>query len=646
LGEYLHRAKHLTGLPPRVAAFEVGWRLGRTAEQRIAASLERLHATRIGYDAQPISRFLLPGRDRPSAGDVGATAVASCIEEAERALAGDFEILGFGRLSFGHPPRWRSDPTSGNEWPLAPHASLAFAREGSDVKVPWEASRMHWLTALARAHAYTGERIYYDGAIDLLISWSNGNPAGFGVNWANAMEAGIRTVNLTWSAEIFADPFIDVLVGGLARRHGRYILGNLEYSPRLTSNHFLADLVGLVHAGGLLRHTAEGRTWLRLGARLLQREVTKQFHEDGMNFEASTAYHRLSTELVIFGLLALDRLDIPVATVVLSRLQAALDVLELVTGPGGRFPPIGDDDSGLVVGLASGRDHRDAEPVIAVGRRLLGLKPRSSIPGEFDLWAIGPGPGEADPARITRLASCSGLVLLRSENWWCLADCGGVGQRGHGGHAHNDTLSFVLYLGDAEVITDPGTGGYTRDPVLRNSLRRTRAHATVEIDGDEINPFTEGSLFTLGDCDSPEIDEMVDDNGRLFVSAHHRGYERLPDPVMHARTWELTDENLVIIDELTCRGAHRAVVTFPLGLGVEAEPTDSGWSLKCGAQVVALCQLDGPRVELARFPGPVSDAYGAIVDSTVLRGAVDVNGTTRWSFTFARGGIGDAESQP
>jgi hypothetical protein len=207
-------------------------------------------------------------------------------------------------------------------------------------------------------------------------------------------------------------------------------------------------------------------------------------------------------------------------------------------------------------------------------------------------------------------------------------------------------LSFVLYVGDVEVITDPGTGGYTRDPVLRNSLRCTRAHATVEIDAEEINPFTRRDLFMLGNCDSPTIDEMADDGERLLVSAHHGGYERLTDPVTHRRTWTLREGNLVIVDELECRGSHRAVVTFPLGLDVVAEPTGRAWSLKCRAQHVVLGQLEGPRIELALFPGHISSAYGSIVDSKVLRGTVDLSGTTRWSFTFAMADDADIKGRP
>ena len=106
-----------------------------------------------------------------------------------------------------------------------------------------------------------------------------------------------------------------------------------------------------------------------------------------MNFEASTAYHRLSTELALFGVIVLDRLEIPVDPTVLDRLESALGTLELITAPSGLFPPIGDDDSGLVVGLASQRSHREGAPVIGAGRRLLGLVPRVQNPSEFERWA-------------------------------------------------------------------------------------------------------------------------------------------------------------------------------------------------------------------------------------------------------------------
>jgi hypothetical protein len=274
---------------------------------------------------------------------------------------------------------------------------------------------------------------------------------------------------------------------------------------------------------------------------------------------------------------------------------------------------------------------------------LLGLAPRAPIASEFERWAHPESDHPPEAAATTALSERSGLVQLRMGPWWCLADCGGVGQHGNGGHAHNDTLSFVLYANGTEVIADPGTGGYTRDPAARNRLRSTRSHATVEIDGEEINTFVSGALFTLSDFDSPSIDKMEDDGQRLFLAARHRGYERLPDPVTHTRTWEFANSAVVIADELRCGGDHRAVVTFPLGIGVAAERAGSGWSLRWRDQRVLLCQVDGPSIALELRPAVLSPAYGSIVESLVLRGAVTLTGSTRWSYRFATMDDVDAE---
>ena len=233
------------------------------------------------------------------------------------------------------------------------------------------------------------------------------------------------------------------------------------------------------------------------------------------------------------------------------------------------------------------------------------------------------------------LSQRAGLVQLRIGPWWCLADCGGVGQRGNGGHAHNDTLSFVLYANGTEIIADPGTGGYSRDHEVRRRLRATRAHATVEVDGEEINAFVPGALFRLSDCDGPSIDKMEDDGSHLFLAAHHHGYERLPDPVTHTRTWQFGESELVIVDKLRCKGVHQAIVTFPLGIGVDAEPAGIGWLLRCSGQRVLLEPTTGQPIQLEVGPAVLSPAYGSIVDSLMLRGNLVFEGSTSWTFCFA-----------
>jgi Heparinase II/III-like protein/Heparinase II/III N-terminus len=629
------KLRRVVSLPPRLLAAEIAWRAARGAVDSMTRARDLARGPTPVMGSRTWAPFLLSGRERPMKVTLPPAAVAACLAEAEAALLGRFWVLGFGPLDFGSPPAWHTDPVSGITWPSTHHSKARQAwPAGADIKVPWEVSRMHWLVALARATAYTDDSRFIAGAVRWLDAWCRHNPIGWGVNWANTMEVAIRSINLVWAAEILADPVVTGRVGAMLQRHGRHIMENLEYSPSLTSNHYLADVVGLLYVGAALRHTTSGRVWLRFAMGALGREVGKQFDEDGSNFEASTGYHRLSTELVLFALLAVDRLGMPLPRPLTTRFECALDVLSSLRKPDGLLPSVGDEDGGMVVNLNSGREPRDPGPLISTGRALLTSAENGPIGDEFSRWAIGRGAVDLPLVVASAALPRSGRFVLATDAVWCLVECGDVGQRGNGGHAHNDTLGFVLAVGGRELVTDPGTGHYTRDPEVRNRLRGTKAHATVEIDGEEINPIERGSLFRLAGLDRPVV-ELVELTGipRRIV-ASHAGYRRLPDPVTHRRTFEVWPDRLVVTDELLCRKAHAAVVSFPLALGTAVERRAENWLLRGGVVKVALGQLAGPTVPLVPADFEVSPAYGVVRLSTCLRGAVAVQGTTRWSFEF------------
>jgi hypothetical protein len=633
-GGAVGKLRRATAVPPRLLAAELAWRTVRMGLVSVTTARDRRRGPAPAKAARPWTSFLLTGRERPTVATVPSACVAACLREADAALSGRFSILGFGEVNFGSPPAWHDDPVSGTTWPVRHHLAVGGAwREGGDVKVPWEASRMHWLLALARAAAYTGDPRYSAGARRLLDVWSEANPVGWGVNWCNTMEVAIRAVNLIWAAEIARDPGLGGRVGALLPSHGRHIVENLEYSPSLTSNHYLADVVGLLYVGAATRHNLTGRTWLRFATRALRREVLKQFDAEGSNFEASTGYHRLSTELVLFALLAMAQLRLPLPAAVADRFARALDVLCALRKPNGLLPSVGDDDSGLVVNLTSNRDPRDPAPIVLAGRAVLSGTGGGPAGGEFQQWTSGQVP--TLPARASTAIAGSGRFVLASESLWCLVECGDVGQRGNGGHAHNDTLGFVLVADGREVVTDPGTGQYTRDLQLRDRFRGTRMHATVEIDGQEINPIQAGAPFRLPGVDRPVVEQVQLRESPQRVVARHAGYRRLPDPVTHRRSFELGDDYLLVTDELLCRGSHTAIVTFPLTPETAVERRGASWLLATGNARLSLEQAEGPEVRLRTADLEVSPAYGAVLPSACLRGEVVVKGSTRWTFRFA-----------
>jgi hypothetical protein len=638
---FRQRLRRVAELPPQTLLAEVSWRLlraGLRGADEVYSRARRSHMSA----PHPFAPFLLPPR-LPPLESLPEEARANCIAEANSALEGRFNILGLGSVNFGSPPRWHSDPRHGYDWPLEQHSKLGAKPGRADIKVPWEASRLLWLVALARAKRYTGDRRYLIGASELLRDWEARNPVGYGPNWVTPMEIGIRVVNLVWAAEIFGEEEFSARVGGLIQGHAWHLLRNLEYTPALTSNHYLGNITGLCYAGAALRHTCAGWLWLRVASRMLNREILKQFLSDGANFEASTGYHRVSAELCLLSLIALQRVGENVDTTARDRLRQALLALDLMAGPCELVPAIGDDDSGLIVGLVTDRHPRDGRVLTASG---LGFLDDSDAgdpqPDEFAYWLLG----RYVPRRPYVLSGSlpkAGIYTFTNGQIWCLADCGGVGQRGNGGHAHNDTLSFVLAVGGVPVITDSGSGNYTGNPRMRNLLRSVRAHATICVDDAEINRFDPALLFTMRDEDDPSVEVVEMGTDRCTISASHRGYTRLPDPVVHRRRWDLDRGGLTITDTLDCVGSHRAELCLPLSPEAEAILGEDRVAVRLRDTTLHIVKVRGGPTVWTIEKQPYADRYGQTVESPVLRGDIVVNGSTSWSLRLSVKGLIDQE---
>jgi hypothetical protein len=204
-------------------------------------------------------------------------------EEAEMALAHVVDLLGSGPVELGPRIDWQRDFKSGYRWSPAFYQDVEITRlyDDSDAKVPWELSRGHQLLTLARA-----ARLYHDErfAAELerqLDSWLQDNPAGVGINWVTPMEAAIRAVNWGWAIGTLEgwrplDGELRIRVARSLQAHGRHIERNLEGSPLLRGNHYLADVLGLLALARMLPSDPRAGRWRRFARKALEREITTQ----------------------------------------------------------------------------------------------------------------------------------------------------------------------------------------------------------------------------------------------------------------------------------------------------------------------------------------------------------------------------------
>jgi hypothetical protein len=108
------------------------------------------------------------------------------------------------------------------------------------------------------------------------------------------------------------------------------------------------------------------------------------------------------------------------------------------------------------------------------------------------------------------------------------------------------------------------------------------------VDGEDQSLFA-GAFLWLQHAEA-SVEEFECSAGRQWLVAHHDGYRRLSDPVLHRRTWryDTASATLSVCDELLCSGAHRAEIFWHFAPECQV-------AIENGCVVA---QRDGMRVEL------------------------------------------------
>lgn len=444
---------------------------------------------------------------------------------------------------------WGRDLKSGFRWSSRDHASQirVSPMPGADVKLPLELGRLQHLPWLALAFRSTRDETYSQAVRTHLLDFLAANPPGWGPTWLYAMDAGIRAANIVLTMDLFRqlDYKFDAEFGALAARslveHGRWLVDEIEWHPERRTNHFFANLAGLIWIATAIPEHEESPIWLAFAEWQLGQEILSQFHPDGGNFEASTAYHRFVLEMALWTRLRLRAVStrlretahtLPVGTrlgrFVLPRpeernwpesadvrLRSASRFLADATAPDGLASQVGDNDSGRFFKLDGHDDIRrslETKGTLDVGKILFGemeLPPMatsvgpalaneepSTVPSQKALTYVI-DLSEGDESKLKTMAYPNfGLFIYRTAKTFVSIRCGLVGQAGYGGHAHNDALSIEVFSNGKWLIRDPGSFAYTADSERRDLYRSVAAHHAPQVAGREPNPLDAG-LFRL-----------------------------------------------------------------------------------------------------------------------------------------------------
>jgi uncharacterized heparinase superfamily protein len=295
--------------------------------------------------------------------------------------------------------------------------------------------------------------------------------------------------------------------------HAGYLAANIELD--VGGNHLVKNLKALIGTSIFL---GDSRLLAR-ASKLLERELGIQVLPDGGHYERSPSYHvQVLGDLIDCEALIRNAGATPIHGLAdaVGRMRTWLGTM---LGDDGDVPLFG--DCGLV--------------------------------GIERLAALGPIPGAK--RRLTVLKDSGYVVARPCEGALMIVDVGAPCPKRLPAHAQAGCLTFELYLGGRRTIVDSGTSTYVG--ARRAYERSTAAHNTVEIDG--ANSSEVWSSFRCGRRARPVLHRATDDGERITIEASHDGYRFLDGSPVHRRTLTIGSSGLVIDDDVSGTGSHRAV---------------------------------------------------------------------------------------
>jgi uncharacterized heparinase superfamily protein len=364
----------------------------------------------------------------------------------------------------------------------------------------------------------------------LMRSWSveaTIGRRGFARDAWNARAVATRLVNWALAAHVLGlDGEDRAFVARAVTLHGWVLAGNLELDIR--ANHLLRDAVGLVFAQELTGAWPDALA-------LLEAQVAEQVLADGCHYERAPHYHAIALQdlLEVRALLA-ERTPAWLAGAI-ARMAGFLAYL---LPDDGELPLFGDTWHG--------------EPA---PRRLLAEA------------------GPTTPPAAGAPERASGLVVLRAGPVHAVIRAGAHGPDFQLGHAHADLLSFEASLGARRLVTDTGTGVYDAGPV-RERLRSTAAHNTVQLDGAEL--LEAWGSFRSGRRGRAHVVGRGRTERVEWLHAAHDAWSFLPGRPRHERLLAVCPARILVLDLV--RGGGRHHVRSAIHLHPDLPSSGAHWS--------------------------------------------------------------------
>jgi len=500
-------------------------------------------------------------------------------------IRNNFSPKGFSGRVYGTFPRrgltnespdWNRDQRTGFQYETGTPSlelSKAFNTKGVDAKFSWEFARMHHLPQLGILGVKSRSIIE-----EHLKPFDKQCPFSTGIHWSSNIEVSIRLVNILVALDLTYDTDQpEKWLKKLIYEHWFFIKENLEHKEGYGTNHYLSNLMALVVSGCYIDGDNEVNKTKVWALTEFEKELGKQFFSDGGNFEYSTYYHRLSTEIALVTYAYGIRSGYQFNQQTRSLLAKAVSFIEAIIKDDGTLPNFGDNDSSRVLDLLPYVNNKEPRPeksgyikeiylgingkskslyqqffnrltagkgklpALKTEKKLSGkTSSNNKLPSHKSIWEIPYSRIDTSQLELAIFPE-TGLYIFKSDEFYLAVNLM-ANPKGHRyrGHSHNDKGAFELRVNNEDKVVDAGTLSYTASVEIRNQYRSTKAHP-VAYAGLEQNRYLNSKLGLFHSILDTTIEILELSRKSLLCCIRYRG-------VVNYRKFDIYEDKLVVTD--------------------------------------------------------------------------------------------------
>ncbi len=421
----------------------------------------------------------------------------------------------------------------------------------------------------------------------VISKWINENPFGKGTAW-EPYPTSLRIINwIKWHSKTKA---LTVEAKLSLWNQVHWLANRPEY--HLLGNHLFVNSKALLFASALFGLDDKSSIYKK-ALKILTDELEEQFLADGAHFELSPMYHSLAMEdlLDLYQLTSFLPSNFP-SKKILEKYYLGMNWLSLMKYDNEDFAHFNDCSNGIAP------SYMELEKLALK----IGLNQKPSLESRFFHFPQ------------------SGFAVAKNSKIHLIADIGPIGPDYLPGHAHADTLSFELAVDGKRVIVNSGTSEYGLSQE-RFRQRSTSAQSTIEVDSQSSSEVWSGFRVARR-ARVTKIEKIILED-KIEFSAIHDGYTRLSNKPKHKRQWNLGEEYLEILDEVSGRN-NCIQLRFYLHPDIEISQNDSEIFLYSSSRALV-------KISSSRFIQAVSTTYHDSFGVSKKNKCLLVNGTTPFS---------------